>query len=228
MSAEGWVFVDVDVQRDLCEPDGALSVPGSPNDTFRRLVEAAVTRQIPIVGSVDSHAYDAWEFASNDNRGPAGEDPRFPDHCVKGTEGWLKVDGTLPPRFRFVPDEAAGDPGRVSRYAAELASGKAHGLYFEKEVYSVFANPMAERVIATFAELRGGIDELRFAVFGVATDYCVRAAVLGLRERGYRTVLVEDAIAGIDEGTTSAALDAMTEAGAERASVASLIRGLGD
>lgn len=225
-SDRGWVFVDVDVQRDFCEPDGALSVPGSPNDVFRRLVQVAVQTSIPILGSVDSHAYDAWEFASNDHVGPDGEDPRFPDHCVKGTEGWLKVTGTLPPRYRFVPDEAAADPDRVARYAAELASGAAHALYFEKEVYSLFANPMAERVLAAFAERRGGPEGLRFVVFGVATDYCVKAAVLGLRERGYRTVLVEDAVAGIAESSTAEALAAMDEAGTERTTVDALLGSL--
>ena len=94
------VFVDVDVQNDFCEPSGALFVKGSPNETFRALTRFAVERGVPILGSVDSHAWDAWEFASNDRRGPDGEKPGFPDHCVKGTHGWLKVAGTLPPRFR--------------------------------------------------------------------------------------------------------------------------------
>src|SRR5690348_23021 len=98
------VFVDVDVQRDFCEPSGALYVKGSPNDVFRALTRFAVREGIPILGSVDSHAWDAWEFASSSNSGPNGERPNFPDHCVKGTPGWLKVDGTLPQRFRFIPN----------------------------------------------------------------------------------------------------------------------------
>src|ERR1700722_6173354 len=98
------VFFDVDVQHDFCDPKGALHVPGSPNDELRALSRYALAHRIPIVGSVDTHAWDAWEFGSNDNKGPHGEDPRFPDHCVKGTPGWLKLDGTLPPRFRFVPN----------------------------------------------------------------------------------------------------------------------------
>jgi nicotinamidase/pyrazinamidase len=83
------ILVDVDTQRDFCEPDGALSVPGSPNGLFRELVAWAIAGRVPILGSVDSHAWDAWEFASSGRRGPAGEEPRFPDHCVKGTSGWL-------------------------------------------------------------------------------------------------------------------------------------------
>lgn len=213
------VLVDVDVQNDFCLVDGALSVPGSPNALYQKLVRLAVRDRVPIVGSVDSHAYDAWEFASNEHRGPNGEDPKFPDHCVKGTAGWLKVDGTLPRRFRFAPCVANLPHDAL---AAELASGACEALYFEKEVYSLFANPSAARVLE---ELRSRLGALRFIVFGVATDYCVRAAALGLREHGYETVVLTDAIAGITEAGTRAALDAMREAGATLSTSAEVFGG---
>jgi len=211
-----YVFVDVDVQRDFCESDGALFVAGSPNDVFRRLTVEAVERGVPIVGSVDSHAYDAWEFASNDNLGPNGEDPRFPDHCVKGTDGWLKVQGTLPARYRFVPNVLEGD---AERYAAELRDGRSQGLYFEKEVYSMFANPLAEPILQ---QLCAQLPRAKLVVYGVATDYCVKAAALGLRERDYDTVVLTDAVAGISQEGVAAALDEMREAGVELATSASL------
>ena len=202
------VFVDVDVQRDFCEPTGALFVPGSPNASFRELTRYAVEHTIPILGSVDSHAWDAWEFATSATAAPSGEKPNFPDHCVKGTAGWLKIDGTLPPRFRFLPDvPEAPFEGVVD----EMASGATQGVYFEKEVYSLFANPLAERfmkaLFATFPE------PPELFVYGVATDYCVKAAALGLRERGYATTLITDAIAGITREGTEAALREMADAG---------------
>lgn len=214
------VLVDVDVQNDFCLPDGALSVAGSPNELYRRIVALSAREGSPIVGSVDSHAYDAWEFASNANLGPEGADPRFPDHCVKGTPGWLKVAGTLPQRFRFAPCVADLPHEKL---AAELLSGGTQGLYFEKEVYSLFANPSAEPVLS--ALLRSEIarqagDETELVVFGVATDYCVRAAALGLRERGYRTTVLTDAIRGITDAGTRAALDEMRAAGATLATAA--------
>jgi nicotinamidase/pyrazinamidase len=46
----------------------------------------------------------------------------------------------------------------------------------------------------------------------------VKAAVLGLRERGYRTVLIDDAARGITREGTAAALDAMRASGARIAS----------
>jgi nicotinamidase/pyrazinamidase len=200
------VFVDVDVQNDFCLPTGALYVNGSPNDLYRSLVASAVEAGHPVVGSVDSHAYDAWEFASSGNPGPEGARPNFPDHCVKGTSGWLKVDGTLPPRFRFVPRVEGID---VRVLVKEVVEKRTLGVYFEKEVYSLFANPNAE----PFLEELSKSGPLECVVFGVATDYCVKAAALGLRERGYETLVIEDAIRGITPEGTRAALDEMKSKG---------------
>ncbi|MRG90659.1 cysteine hydrolase family protein [Polyangium spumosum] len=212
------IFVDVDVQRDFCEPTGALYVPGSPNDVMRKLVAHAVEHRIPILGSVDSHAWDAWEFASSGRAGPSGEKPDFPDHCVKGTPGWLKVEGTLPPRFRFVPNVPDAP---ISPIVEEVVRGDTQGLYFEKEVYSLFANPLAEPFLKAL-EARIG-EPLSFVVFGVATDYCVRAAALGLAERGYTTTLVTDAIAGITEEGVTRAFDEMKRAGVKLSTSAEVI-----
>lgn len=204
------IFVDVDIQRDFCEPTGALYVPGSPNEILRKLVQHAVNAGIPILGSVDSHAWDAWEFASSGRKGPNGEQPNFPDHCVKGTPGWLKVDGTLPKRFRFVPNVASSP---IDDIVQEVLTGQTQGVYFEKEVYSLFANPSAEKFLQTLvAQLP---EKPEFCVFGVATDYCVKAAALGLAERGYKTTLVADGIAGITESGIHEALEQMRKAGVQ-------------
>ena len=211
------VFVDVDVQRDFCDEGGALYVKGSPNDVYRRLTAHAVACGIPILGSVDSHAWDAWEFASSVAVGPGGQKPDFPDHCVKGTEGWLKVRGTLPPRFRFIPN-VAGAP--VEGIVQEVVTGATQGVYFEKEVYSLFANPLAERFLRALIPAPSAAE---LFVYGVATDYCVRAAALGLAERGYRCTLLTDAVAGITPEGTARALHEMTAAGVTLATASSLL-----
>jgi nicotinamidase/pyrazinamidase len=212
------LLVDVDVQHDFCDPNGALHVPGSPNDRFRALVSWAVARGVRIVGSVDSHAWDAWEFASSPTVGPGGEKPNFPDHCVKGTAGWLKLPGTLPPRFRFLPNVPDAPIGDV---IGELLRGDTQAVYFEKEVYSLFANPLAEKFLRSYVTMLPAPPEL--FVFGVATDYCIKAAALGLAERGYRTAVLTDAIAGITPEGTRAALDAMTAAGVRLTTTAEIL-----
>jgi nicotinamidase/pyrazinamidase len=112
-------------------------------------------------------------------------------------------------------------PHDTSGLAGELANGDVHALYFEKEVYSLFANPNAEAV------LRGLVVRMqpkpRFVVWGVATDYCVKAAALGLRERGWDTVVLTDAIAPVDIDGGTAALAEMKAAGIQLASSADVL-----
>jgi nicotinamidase/pyrazinamidase len=214
------VFVDVDVQRDFCDETGALYVKGSPNDRFRALTRHAEAHRIPIVGSVDTHSWDNWEFASNSNLGPEGEAPDFPDHCVKGTPGWLKVEGTLPSRFRFIPNVPDAPIEPIVR---EVVAHTIGGVYFEKEVYSLFANPLAERFLQQLSRAAG--KPLSFVVYGVATDYCIKAAALGLAGRGYQVAVLTDAIAGITPEGTEAALREMTAAGVELTTTERLFAG---
>jgi nicotinamidase/pyrazinamidase len=214
------IYVDVDTQYDFCDPAGALFVPGAPAAAAvcGQLVRHAATRGEMILGSVDSHTHEAWEFATNANRGPGGEKPNFPPHCVKGTRGWLKLPETLPERFAFVAVDAA-EPHVPPRSQA---------VYFEKEVYSLFVNPNAVKVLDALA----GDEAVEFVVFGVATDYCVRAAALGLvdwaRGRGgaaanSTVTVVSDAIAGVAPESTERALGEMAAAGVRFAPSAAVL-----
>jgi nicotinamidase/pyrazinamidase len=62
-------------------------------------------------------------------------------------------------------------------------------------------------------------------VYGVAADYCVKAAVLGLRSRGCRVEVVEDAIAPVDPKTGDLALAEMRAAGAELVDTETVLSG---
>jgi len=206
------IFIDVDTQYDFCDPKGALFVQGGPEAArvSGLLVQQAVREGSLVLGSVDSHTHEAWEFNTNENKGPAGEKPGFPPHCVKGTWGWLKVPETLPARFAFVPVE----PHEPSYPES------AQAVYFEKEVYSLFANPNASKVLDRVV----GDEAVEFVVFGVATDYCVRAAALGLRAWAAgkssaashsKVTVVRDAVAGVTEEGTAKALQELAAAGVQ-------------
>lgn len=205
------VLVDVDTQHDFVHPDGALHVPARAGviEAIAAELAAAEASGRPIVGSVDSHAYDAWEFA--DNGGP------FPPHCVKGTAGWLRVTERTPARTRFVPmqhvdgdvrnvvgERRAGEGNRIQGAAALAREARdGVGLYFEKEVYSLFMNPAAAPVLVALVALLGGREAVVFDVLGYCTGgYCVDAAALGLAERGYRVRVLGYATTAIggDEG----------------------------
>jgi nicotinamidase/pyrazinamidase len=79
---------------------------------------------------------------------------------------------------------------------------------FEKQTYDVFTN----------SQIRGALQDYKVTeavVYGVATDYCVMAAVKGMQKLGIQCYVVEDAIAGITPETTKQAIYEMKEAGAK-------------
>jgi nicotinamidase/pyrazinamidase len=183
------VFVDVDTQRDFLEPSGALFVAGSEAilENLARLTEHARTRKIPVVATACSHTPDDPEFR------------RFPPHCVAGTPGQARVGATA----------WVGAGGRVLGPSETFDGGLPPHLTVEKQELDVFSHPAADAVVARYNENRP-----TFVVYGVATDYCVRAAVLGLLQRGCRVAVVVDAVCAIDAGHEADVFEEFTRAGA--------------
>ncbi|MEW5820554.1 MAG: isochorismatase family protein, partial [Cyanobacteriota bacterium] len=62
----------------------------------------------------------------------------------------------------------------------------------EKNVFDVFSNENTEKLLKK-------ISPDKIFVFGVATDYCVEAAVLGLIRRYNNVSIITDAVKGIYE-----------------------------
>ncbi|MBM4038817.1 MAG: cysteine hydrolase [Planctomycetes bacterium] len=184
-------FFDVDTQRDFMVPSGALYVRGARavSGNIRRLVAYAAERRLRIFASTDAHVPGDPEMQ------------RFPPHCMLGTAGQRKIAGTVLRDRAIVPFGPALD-------ARGIAEALQHQqVIIEKQSYDVFDNP------STAALLRAS-GAKHFVVFGVATDFCVRAAVLGLLKEGYKVTVVCDAIRGIVPEDTARALDEMRGAGA--------------
>ena len=162
------VFVDVDTQIDFVEPDGALYVPGA--EQLKPAFERLLTA---------AHRHGRPVVASADAHPP--DDPEFeifPPHCLAGAPGARRVAETEPEQARVISADGATE------------SGEGETVVLEKVAFDLFTNPAADRVLeATGARTA--------VVFGVALDYCVRAAALGLRERGYATIVVRDATAPV-------------------------------
>jgi nicotinamidase/pyrazinamidase len=184
-------FFDVDTQRDFMAPSGALYVRGSRmiSGRIRQLIAFSAKRGIRLFSSVDAHVPGDPEMKV------------FPPHCVVGTRGQQKIRGTLLGDRVVVGLEPRLSPAAIRAVLAHQQ------IIFEKQSYGVFDNPN------TAAVLRAA-GATRFVVFGVATDYCVRAAVLGLLQRGYRVTLVADAIRGVAPAASEKALAEMRKAGA--------------
>jgi len=180
------LFVDIDTQIDFIMPDGKLYVKDAEKliPNFKKLMEIAKANKIPILSSVDAHDEDDPEFAN------------FPPHCIKGRRGWEKISETINPDNTHVENR----PIKING-----ASG-APQIVVEKTEFSMFANPNIEELLKKIAPRKA-------FVYGVATDYCVKAAAIGLALRGYETYVVEDAIAGVSKEASDKAMVEMKAAG---------------
>ena len=81
----------------------------------------------------------------------------------------------------------------------ELVRGRRELLVLKK-TYSAFSNPNLDAMLAAIAP-----DEV--VLFGVATDVCNHAAVMGLLARGHAVTFVEDASRGLSEERVAASLE---------------------
>lgn len=101
-----------------------------------------------------------------------------------------------------------GTPG--ARVVDALTPGPGD-IVFHKDALSLFEHSRAEVLLRALVTPGG-----RLYVAGVATEYCVREAVLHARELGFDVVVIGDAIAGVERepGNCDKAVAAMREAGA--------------
>jgi len=184
------VFIDIDTQIDFIDSDGALFVPGAEEirENLRALTNYALENGVKIIASADAHPADDTEFEL------------FPPHCVQGMTGQKKIEETSVVNTRVVKNT----PTHVS---PDNLLAQTDQILLEKQTYDVFTNPNAINLVEA-----AGADE--HIVYGVATDYCVKAAALGLLAQGYRVIVVEDAIAAVTEETGKKALALMKEKGA--------------
>jgi nicotinamidase/pyrazinamidase len=179
--------------------NGSLAVPGS-DEIYVKSVEVA-TRRLKeegffIVATQDWHPPDHVSFASNH----PGKKPYdtieifgrvqvlWPVHCVQGTEdARLLIDSSL---FDAIVRKAQ-DP-RIDSYSAlKDDSGTKTGLdaiFHERGVTST-------------------------VIFGIATDYCVKATAIDLVRAGFKVVAVEQLCKGVTPETSAQALKQMQEEG---------------
>lgn len=201
----GIVLWDVDTQRDFCDPDGRLFVPGADAPAVRAaqaaLVRLAAESGLVRVASADDHQLADAEIS---------DDPdwcrTFPPHCLRGTRGAERIPETI--LADPLPlGELGYPPGRV----AELARGRREILLMKDNV-DVFTNPSA----ATVLEVLG---VRRAILFGVATDICVNITVRGLRGAGVEVTVVDEASAALDADRAEACRAGWREGGVTFATV---------
>jgi nicotinamidase/pyrazinamidase len=187
------IFFDVDTQRDFMDSTGALYVPDAEAIRLNigRLLREAGDRKVTTISSRCAHEPGDPEFEI------------FPPHCIDGSPGAERVFAELPalPRQEVAVDAAADPQGQIRSATHYIV---------KKKVFDLFSNQWLEEL-----RRRGAFKGESCAVFGVATDYCVRDCALGLAEAGAHVLLVEDAVRGVAGDTTSRTIDEMRAAGVE-------------
>lgn len=197
------IFFDVDTQYDFMEPEGALYVPQAetikPN--LERLLRAAGKFGVTTVSSRCAHKSGDAEFEM------------FPPHCLEGTPGAERVFAGLPqlPRQEIAVDAVAD--------AQTLEAGKHY--IVKKKVFDMFSSQWLDGL-----RQRGALRGKHCIVFGVATDYCVRACVLGLVNAGAHVQVVEDAIRGVAPETTEQTFAEIRAAGIAFTNTDDVLKGL--
>ncbi len=193
------ILWDVDTQVDFMLPDGKLYVPGAEQtaSAMARLVRAARDAGIVHVASADDHELTDPEISDE----PDWQNT-YPPHCLRGTRGAHKIPETEqedPLPLSLVPFP----PGLVPGLVADRRE-----ILLLKKTFNVFTNPNTDSLL-------DALDPEEIVVFGVATDVCDDAAILGFLQRGRKVRFVEDAARGLDEGRVAACTAVWRDRGVE-------------
>ena len=190
----------VDVQGDFTEwKEGSLAVSGTDEAYVRQVEEA--TRKLRDAGFLifatqDWHPPNHVSFYTNHPGKKPFEvidvDGRkqvlWPPHCAQGTEGArILVDNNL---FRAVVQK-----GRDPRY----------------DSYSGFQDDGGQKTEMDTILRLNGIETV--VVYGIATDYCVKATALDAAKAGYKVIVVKELCRGVAPDTIEKALEEMRSAG---------------
>jgi len=215
------LLLEVDVQNDFFPaydfsgkrcPDGVLAVPdgGAVVAPLNALASAFARGGGRVAATQDWHPPGHVSFASSRGGveppgGPSGQ-VLWPDHCVMGTRG---------------ADFHAGlDLGPVNLIVRK-------GFRPELDSYSAFFENDGKTPTGLEGWMRGlGIDTV--AIGGVATDYCVFHSAMDSQKLGFATIIVEDAVRGVDipSGSLEKAVSQMREAGIAFCGSAKILEGL--
>ncbi len=190
----------VDLQGDFTTyKNGSLAVAGTDEafvNKVQKVTQELSAKGYPIFGTQDWHPGDHISFFSNH----AGKKPfeaiqiegrtqvLWPPHCVQGTENArVIVDNNL-----FLAIVKKGKDKRFDSYSGFQDDGG--------------AKTEMNRIL-----IKNGIKEL--IVYGIATDYCVKATAIDAAAAGFKVTVIEGLSKGVAPDTTAKALEEMKAKG---------------
>ena len=190
----------VDLQGDFTTfKNGSLAVAGTDEafvSKVQKVTQELSAKGYPIFGTQDWHPADHISFFSNHS----GKKPfeaiqiegrtqvLWPPHCVQETENArVLVDNNL-----FLAIVKKGKDKKFDSYSGFQDDGG--------------AKTEMNRILQ-----KNGIKEL--IVYGIATDYCVKATAIDAAAAGYKVTVIEGLSKGVAPDTTAKALEEMKAKG---------------
>lgn len=190
-----------DIQGDFTQwRGGSLAVPDSSAHFIKQVGEATAilhTAGLPIFGVQDWHPRDHISFyTSHPGKQPfetieidGRHQVLWPPHCVQGTENArILVDNNL-----FLAVVQKGRDRQYDSYSAFQDDGG-----HQTEMESILRSNGIEKIV----------------LYGIATDYCVRATVVDAIQAGFQVTVIEKLCRGVAPDTSQAAWEEMKEMGA--------------
>ena len=171
------IFLAIDIQNDFIAPNGKLYIQGAEKlkPIWEGLTDYARKENYQLVYTGDSHILNDKEISKTPDFKKT-----FPAHCIIHTRG-----------ADFIPEVKPINPYILDWLSPRFPSSK---YIHEKEVviyknkFDVFeGNPYTDKILEA-------LEPKAFFVYGVATNVCVDFAVKGLANRGYKVIVIKDAI----------------------------------
>jgi len=192
----------VDFQVDFTEEkQGSLAVPGTDKKYIMEVIDATerfVDNNLPVYATQDWHPENHVSFYTNhpgthpfDTIEVNGRSQiMWPPHCIQGTEGAnILIDNNF------------------------LKQVIQKGMDPRFDSYSGFADDGGKKTQLEDILKEDGVTEL--IIFGLATDYCVKATVLDAIKAGFRVYLLCDLCLGVLPETTASAIEKLRTHGAD-------------
>ncbi len=183
------VLIDVDTQKDFLLANGKLCIRNHRRvlGHIRRVMAWARARGIPIISLAEVHP--------NDN----GDSEYI--HCLDGTEGQRKVGYTLVSnRMSFPADGHTDLPRDMLRLYNQII--------LHKRCVDPFEEPRIDRLLS---EIRAN----EFIIIGSTAEGAVKAAALGLLQRGKKVTVLTDAVGSHNKREAKLALRKVEAKGAK-------------
>jgi nicotinamidase/pyrazinamidase len=190
----------VDVQSDFTTAKkGTLAVPDTDEKFLKKVSDATVKLKkqgIVIYGTQDWHPADHISFATNHPGKKPFEavqiDGRtqvlWPPHCVQNSEGAkILVNNSL---FQAIVKK--GQNAKFDSYSGFQDDGGA-----KTEMDNILKAAGVKKLI----------------IYGIATDYCVKATAMDAQANGYKVVVIDDLSKDVAPDTTAKALEEMKAKG---------------